>query len=162
MLFSTVAVPIYIPFNRAQGFPFLHSLTSARYFLKIDFTYLLIYFWLCWVFFCCAFLGFSLVVMSRGLSLVQGMGFSSQRLLLLQITGLGYTGFSGCSTWAQQLQPRGRRAQTQKLRHMGLVGPQHEGSSPIRDPTLMSPALTGRFFSTEPPGKPNATYLLSS
>ena len=51
MLFSTVAVPIYIPINRAQVFPFLHSLTSARYFLKIDFTYLLIYFWLCWVFF---------------------------------------------------------------------------------------------------------------
>ena len=34
MLFSVVAVPIYIPTNRARGFPFLHTLFSI---LFVDF-----------------------------------------------------------------------------------------------------------------------------
>ena len=34
MLFSTVALPIYIPSNRAQGFPFLHTLADTFYFLS--------------------------------------------------------------------------------------------------------------------------------
>ena len=33
-LFSIVAVPIYIPTNGAQGFPFIHILTSTCYFLS--------------------------------------------------------------------------------------------------------------------------------
>ena len=33
-LFSIVAVPIYIPANGAQGFPFIHILTSTCYFLS--------------------------------------------------------------------------------------------------------------------------------
>ena len=40
---------------------------------------------------------------------------------------------------------------------MGLVAPQHVGSSRTGDRTL-SPALAGGFFTAEPPGKP---HLLS-
>jgi len=32
-LFSTVATPVYIPTNSAQGFPFLHILTNSSYLL---------------------------------------------------------------------------------------------------------------------------------
>ena len=32
----------------------------------------------------------------------------------------------------------------------------------IKPMSLMSPALTGRFFTTEPPGRPSNVYLLKS
>ena len=40
ILFSTVAVPIYIPTKRAQVFPFLHILTNNCYFLSFFFNHL--------------------------------------------------------------------------------------------------------------------------
>ena len=36
ILFSTVAAPIYILNNSAQGFPFLHILTNTCFFLCFD------------------------------------------------------------------------------------------------------------------------------
>ena len=51
--------------------------------------------------------------------------------------------------------------EAQELCYTGLVALRHVGSSRIRDQTR-SPALTGRFFTTEPPGKPQfvrALYL---
>ena len=41
-----------------------------------------------------------------------------------------------------------------RLCSTGLVAPGHVGSSWIRDRTCVAPALAGRFFTTEPPGKP--------
>ena len=51
----------------------------------------------------------------------------------------------------------GSRAQAQQLWRMGFVVSRHVGSSWIRD-LLVSPALAGRFFPTEPPGK--SLYVL--
>ena len=87
-----------------------------------------------WVF--VAAWGLSLVVVSRGYSLLQFTGFSFRWLLLLQSTGfrhmgfgscspgaLGYVGFSSCGT------------QAQKLSHMGSVAPHHVESSWMGDRT---------------------------
>ena len=60
---------------------------------------------------------------------------------------------SRCSTWAQYLQLLGSRAQTQQLWCMGLVVPRHVGSSQTRVEPV-SPAMAGRFFTTELSGKP--------
>ena len=51
ILFSTVAVPIYISTNSVGGFTFLHMLANicCLYFFNL-FIYLSIYFWLLWVF----------------------------------------------------------------------------------------------------------------
>lgn len=43
ILFSTLAVPIYIPVNSVWGFPFLHNLASIYYLWVF---YLFIFFWL--------------------------------------------------------------------------------------------------------------------
>ena len=59
----------------------------------------LIYFWLRWVFIATRRL--SLVVESKGYSLLWCVGFSLQWLLLLRSMGSRHTGFSSCGTWAQ-------------------------------------------------------------
>ena len=64
-------------------------------------------------------LGFSLVVVSRGCSLVQCVGFFLQVLLLFQSTG-------------------SRTCELQWLQFPGLVAPQHVRSSQIRDRTRVS------------------------
>ena len=51
-----------------------------------------------------------------------------------------------------QLRPPGSSAQVKESWLMGLVALRHVGSSWIRTES-MSPALSGRFFTTEPPGK---------
>ena len=53
--------------------------------------------------------GLSAVVASGGYSLLRCAGFSLQWLLLLRSTGSRRTGFSSCSTWAQQLRHTGPR-----------------------------------------------------
>ena len=64
-------------------------------------------------------------------------------------------GFSCCrartlGAWASVAAAPGPRAQAQKLWHTGLVGPQHVGSSQIRDGTCVS------CIGKEPPGKPTS------
>ena len=61
--------------------------------------YLFIYFWLHWVFVAARRL--SLVVVSRGYSVLWCTGFSLWWLLLLQSTGSRHTGFSSCGALAQ-------------------------------------------------------------
>ena len=56
-------------------------------------------FWLHWVF--VAARGLSVVVASRGYSLLWCAGFSLLWLLMLQSTGSRHTDFSSCGTWAQ-------------------------------------------------------------
>ena len=60
---------------------------------------LFIYFWVRWVF--VAVRGLSLVVASRGYSLLQCAGFSLRWFLLLRSMGSRHVGFSNCGTWAQ-------------------------------------------------------------
>ena len=79
---------------------------------------LFIYFWLHWVF--AAACRLSLVAVSGGYSLLPCVGFSLPWLLLLQSTGSRCTGFSSCSTWAQQLWLAGSRAQAQQCVVHGL------------------------------------------
>ena len=82
------------------------------------FIYLFIYFWRRWVFVAAHRL--SLVAGSGGYSSLQRVGFSLRWLLLLQSTGSRRAGFSSCGSWAPQLW------------RMGLVAPQHVGSSRTR------------------------------
>ena len=65
------------------------------FFKKIN----LFIYWLRWVF--VAACGLSLVVLSRGYSLLRCAGFSLWWLLLLRSTGSRRTGFSSCGMWAQ-------------------------------------------------------------
>ena len=110
------------------------SLMLCSFFLQsfffINLFYIFIYFWLHWVFI--AACGLSLVVASRGYSLLQCAGFSLWWLLLLQSMGSRHAGFSSCGMWAQQLWLTGSRAQAQQLWRTGLVAPQHVGSSRTR------------------------------
>ena len=89
--------------------------------------YLCIYLSLRWVF--AAARGLSLVVESRGYSLLQCAGFSLWWLLLLRSTGSRCPGFSSYGTQAQELWLTGSRAQAQKLWRTGLAAPWHVGSS---------------------------------
>ena len=61
--------------------------------------FIYIYFWLRWVFI--AALGLSLVVVSRGYSLLQCAGFSLWWFLLLRSMSSRCMGFSSCGTRAQ-------------------------------------------------------------
>ena len=68
-------------------------------------------------------------------------GFPLRRLLLLQSTGSRAPG-------VQELRLPGPRAQAQASRRTGERDLPRSGMEP------RSRALTGRFFATEPPGKP--------
>ena len=93
----------------------------------------------------------SLVAVSGGRSLLHCTGFSLQHLLSWS-TGSRHMCFSSCSTWAQKLLLdlwfSSYRTQAQ-LFHGKWTLP-GLGIEP------MSPALIGRFFTTEPPGKPKS------
>ena len=83
-------------------------------------------------------------------SLAAVHGFSLRPLLLLWLTGSRARGL-------QELRFSGSRAQAQQLWHRGLaVHDMWDLPRPGIEP--MSPALTSRFFTTGPPGKP---WLLS-
>ena len=121
------------------------------FFLKIDLKN--IYLWLCWVF--AAACRLSLVADSEGLltSCVATVshcgGFSCCRTW-----ALGHTAFSSGSAWAV----------VPKFQSRGLVVVAHGpscfiacGSFPDQGLKL-SPSLTGRFFTTEPPGSPQLIF----
>ena len=99
----------------------------------------LFYFWLCWVFL--AVRGLSLVVASRGYSLLRCAGFSLRWPLLLWSMGSRHTGFSSCGN---RLNSCGVRAWL-LCGMWDLPGPGLES---------MSPALAGRFLTTVPLGEP--------
>ena len=73
--------------------------TKCLFLVFFNLFILFIYFWLRWVF--VAARGLSLVVASRGYSLLQCACFSLQWLLLLQSKGSRCVGFSSCGTRAQ-------------------------------------------------------------
>ena len=70
-------------------------------------------------------------------------------LLLLSTDSRAHSGT--CGSRAQYLQLLGPSAQAQQLWHTGLGAPQCVGSRPGVEPA--SPILSGKFFTTEPPGK---------
>ena len=93
---------------------------------------------------------FSLVVASRGHSLVAVLWASRSGFSCCRAWVLGHSGFSSCSTWAEQLLLMGSRAQAQWLLLTGSAAPQHEGSSRTGIKP-MSPALAGGLLTTGPP-----------
>ena len=103
--------------------------------------FLSIYVFLSMLSFCCC-AGFSLVVASRGYTLVVVRGLLIVVASLVAEHGaLGHAGFSGCGSWALEHRLNSCGPQAQLLRSMwGLPG---SGIQP------MSPALAGRFFTTE-------------
>ena len=76
----------------------LRMLEATAYHFYYYYFHLFIYFWLQWV--SVAAHGLSLVVASRGYSLLRCTGFSLQWLLLLQSMGSRRAGFSSCGTQA--------------------------------------------------------------
>ena len=98
--------------------------------------------------------GFSLVAADeRGLLCSCDTWAFTAVILLLHSVGSRPRGLQYCSTWAQRLRLPGSGAQAQQLWPRGLVALQHvdlprSGIEPV------SPALAGRFSTTEPPGKP--------
>ena len=99
---------------------------------------------------CCT--GFSLVVVSRGYSLLQCVGFLLWWSLLLWSTGCRSEGFSRCSTWALQHRLNSCGARAYLIPSIwDLPGPGME---------TVSPALSGRFVTTKPPGKPLTIILI--
>ena len=104
---------------------------TSIYFFKV-----IIYFWLHWVF--VTVCGLSLVMVSRGNSSLQCMGFSLRWLLLLQSTGSRHAGFSSC----------GLRVLEHRLSSCGgtgLVALRHVGSSQTRARTHV-PCLGRRIL----------------
>ena len=107
---------------------------------------------------CCE--GSPLVALSGSYSLAVCSGSSLRWPLLLGARALEHAGFSSCSTWAQQLQLAGSRAQAQQSWHRGqlLCSMQDLPRPGIKS---VSPALAGEFFTTEPPQKPGQFLLYS-
>ena len=138
----------------------VHIESTIGFFLKI----LFIYFWLRWVFI--AACGLSLVAESRGYSLLRCTGFSLRWLLLLQSTGSRHMGFSSCGTRASVvvahgLSSCGSRALECRLSSCGPGAQLLRGIWDIPGPGLepVSPALTGGFLTTAPPGKSHYRFL---
>ena len=109
-----------------------HAIHQLQLFLK------LIKIWLHWVF--AAFWGFSLVLRSGGYSLLQCLGISFSGFSC-RVQALGWAGLSSSGTWALLL--------------WGMWDLPRPGIK------LMSPALSGRFLSTVPPGKSHQLQLWS-
>ena len=107
-----------------------------------------IYFHLCWVF--VASWTFSSWG-EQGL-LLQGTGFSLQRLFLLRSIGSGAPGFSSCGSRAIEHRLDSCSARTRvRLTPHGMWNLLESNIEP------MSPALAGGFFTTELPGKPSSS-----
>ena len=121
--------------------------------LKNDFIYFLVVLGLH-----CS-LGFSLAVESGGYSLVEVHRLLSlQRLLLLWRTGSMACGLSSCGICTQWLQFPGSRAQAQKLWRLAYLL-QGTWDLPTSGIEPLSPAMAGRFLTTESPEAPKYFYL---
>ena len=106
--------------------------------LKNNFMYL----WLCWGF-VAAWAFLQLWQAGAPLELELSAAHKVQRVQASVVTAHG---LRGCSSRLQNM--------AQQLQQTGLVAQRHGGSSWIRDRKPLSPALAGRFFNTEPAGKP--------
>ena len=91
--------------------------------------------------------GLFVFAVSRGYSVVAVLGFSMWWLLLLQSTDSRGVDFSTCGSQALELRLNSCGERAQLLR--GMWDPPGPGIK------LVSPTLVGRFFTTEPPGKPS-------
>ena len=96
---------------------------------------------------------FSLVEVRGGYSLVTEHGFSLRWLFLVQSMGTRACGLGSCGSWA--LEHR-LSCGAQAYLLCGLWDLPRPGIEP------MSPALAGRFFTTEPPGKPLHVLFLTT
>ena len=114
--------------------------TLCKDLLKI---YLCIYFRLCWVFTAGSRLAF--FTASGGCSLVATPGLL-MRWPLRGPRAPGHVGFGSCSSWALAHRLSSRSAWTHLFHSMWDLP--DSGIEPV------SPALAGRFFTTEPPAKP--------
>ena len=104
---------------------------------------LFIYFWLCWVFSKCGELGLLSSCSTRA-SNCRGFSYCGAQ-------ALGHTGFSSCGSQAPELSSCSTRIQLVRgMQHLPRLG--------IK---LMSFALAGEFFTTEPPGKPRDNFVCS-
>ena len=83
---------------------------------------------------------------------MQCAGFSLQQSPLLRRTGSRACSFSSSGTWA--LEQRLNSCNVWAYLLCGMWDVPESGTE------LMSPALTGRFLTTEPPGKPQNMFLL--
>ena len=114
------------------------------------FVYFLTYLFLAMLGICCCS-GFPLVAVSRGYSSLHCTGFLFQWLLLLWSTGSSPPSFSSCGSQALGHRLNSCGQQVELLRGMcDLPGSGME---------LESPALVGKFFTPEPPGKPCFSVL---
>ena len=86
-----------------------------------------------------------------GYSLLWCKGFSLWWLPLLQSTGSRHAGFSSCGSWA--LECRCSSCGTGALLLLSMCNLPRPGLKP------MSPALTGRFLTTAPPGESQVMLL---
>ena len=110
---------------------------AYSFFFFLNFIYLFIYFWLCWVF-----------VSVRGLSLVAASG------------GHSFITVRGPLAIAASLVAE-HRLQTRRLSNCGSRASLLRGTWDLPRPGLkpVSPALAGRFSTTAPPGKPWSLLL---
>ena len=133
---------------------FYHRRHVFAYFLKNSILSQFIYFWLCWVFIavCGLFSGCSKwgLLSSCSVQASPCSGFS------LQSVGSRESGLRSCSAWAQQSRLPGSRYWLSScgMRVWLLCGMQDLPRSGIEPE---SPALAGRFFTTEPSEQP--TFL---
>ena len=139
--FSGMFSPVHCFYCLSKLIILLVQCSLDIFFLKIN--YLFIYFWLCWVF--VAVRGLSLVAVSGGYYSLWCAGFSLQWLLLLRSSSCRHAGFSRCGSWTLEHRLSNCGAWAYLLR--GMRDLPRPGIEPV------SPALAGRFLTTEPPGK---------
>ena len=129
-----------------RNYHMLSSHTSVNFFY-----FLRIYFWPRWAF--VAVCGLSLVTENGATLQLWYEGFSLQWLLLLGSAGSRHSGFNSCGSWA--LEHRLNSCSTQAQMLCGMWDLPKSGIEPV------SPALAGRFFTTEPPQKPLCVHAQS-
>ena len=114
-----------------------HTEKKLLNFFFLNFIYLFIYLWLCWVF--VSVLGLSLVAASGGHSSSRCAGLLTIAASPVAAHRLQTRRLSNCGSRAQLLR--------------GMWGLPRPGLEPV------SPALAGRFSTTAPPGKPGNRLL---
>ena len=133
--------------------------TNQHFLASFLFFFLIVYLFIFGCLGLCCCVGFSLVAVSRGCSLLECVGFSLWLLFLLGRTGCRVCQHSNCGglvVVAHELSSCSSQAPGHRLSGCGvraqLLCSMWDLPRPGTEP--VSPALAGRFFTTEPPGKP--------